>query len=386
MIDRIVKLPPKHSFFLFGPRQTGKSTLIRHFWKQKIWTVDLLHGEEFLKYSKTPSIFRQEATHKIQKEGIQTIFIDEIQKVPALLEEVHSLSETFRSCQFILTGSSARKLKASGVNLLAGRLVQRFLFPFVHEEIKSDFDLENILRFGSLPPVYDKPEEEKMDILKAYTQTYLKEEIQTEGLVRNLGGFSRFLDMAAAQCGESVNFTAIAREVQLPARSVQSYYEILEDTLVGIKLEAWRKSLRKRLSTHPKFYLFDLGVTNSINRRLASPPDPLTRGRLFEQWIVLETHRLLQYKQSEARLFYWRTNAGAEVDLLLEKEGKIRFAFEIKSSKRVSGADLTGLRAFHQEYPSCPLFIIANVEHAYNLSGVEVLPWARYLQKLNEIL
>ena len=242
------------------------------------------------------------------------------------------------------------------------------------------------MRFGSLPVLYQKNREEKVDILTAYTETYLKEEIQSEGLVRNLGGFSRFLEIAAAQSGELVDFTALGREAQLTARTVQSYYEILEETLVGLRLPPWRKSVRKRLTAHPKFYFFDTGVTNSINRRLLAPPDPLLRGRLFEQWVVLETHRLLSYQRSEARLFYWRTNTGAEVDLLIEKHGRIVTACEIKASRSIGGADLSGLRAFREDYPKTRLFVVANVPEAYERDAILVLPWREYLQNLEKFL
>lgn len=383
MIHRSCNLPKKKSFFLFGPRQTGKSTLIQSIWKKNIWHIDLLHHEEFIKYAKEPDLFRKEAVQKIKKEKIVMIFVDEIQRVPLILNEVHSLMESL-PCQFILTGSSARKLKRGGANLLAGRASQRFLFPFVYQEIPDEFDLEDVLRFGSLPAIYQKSKQEKIDTLTAYTETYLREEIQAEGLVRNLGGFSRFLEIAAAQSGELVDFTALGREAQLTTRTVQSYYEILEETLVGLRLTPWRKSVRKRLTAHPKFYFFDTGVTNSINRRLLAPPDPMLRGRLFEQWVVLETNRLLSYQQSEARLFYWRTNTGAEVDLLIEKHGKIVAACEIKASRSVSGADLSGLRAFREDYPKTKLFVISNVSEAYERDAVLVLPWQKYLQNLEQ--
>lgn len=385
MIHRRCNLPKKRSFFLFGPRQTGKSTLIQLIWKEHIWQIDLLHHEEFIKYAKEPDLFRKEAIQKIDKEKKTTIFVDEIQRVPPILNEVHSLMES-HSCQFILTGSSARKLKRGGANLLAGRAVQRFLFPFVYQEIQEEFDLEDVLRFGSLPAIYQKTEHEKIDILTAYTETYLKEEIQAEGLVRNLGGFSRFLEIAAAQSGELVDFTALGREAQLTARTVQSYYEILEDTLVGLRLPPWRRSVRKRLTAHPKFYFFDTGVTNSLNRRLLAPPDPLLRGRLFEQWVVLETYRLLSYKQSEARLFYWRTNMGAEVDLLIEKHGEIIAACEIKASRNVNRADLSGLRAFSEDHPKARLVVISNVPNTYAIDAVLILPWQAYLQFLGQHL
>ncbi len=261
--------------------------------------------------------------------------------------------------------------------------MERRLFPFVHEEIRSDFNLEVALQFGTLPPVWTKEIEEKRDILEAYVHTYLQTEIQSEGIARNLGGFSRFLDMAAAQFGELLNYTAISRECALAARTVMAYYEILEDTLIGFRLYPYRKSLRKRLQSHPKFYFFDLGVINAINRTLTGPIVPQLRGRLFEHFIILETYRMLHYRRSEAALYFWRTHHGAEVDLLIEKHGNLRAAFEIKSSPHITGADLTGLHSFHREHPEVPRFVVSTAANAFEIQGVHVLPWAEYLARLD---
>ncbi|MEW5818514.1 MAG: AAA family ATPase, partial [Spirochaetota bacterium] len=258
---------------------------------EDVWKIDLLKTDQFLKYSKHPELLRLEGLEKIEKLGIRHIFIDEIQRVPELLNEIHFLIEN-TECRFLMTGSSARKLRKGGTNLLAGRAAQRHLFPFIYTEIADTFSIDEVLRFGTLPPVYTRSTEEKIDILTGYTETYLKEEIQAEGLVRNLGGFSRFMDLAAAQCGELISFTSIGRECQVATRTVQAYYEILEDTLISIRLQPWRKSIRKRMAAHAKFYLFDLGVTNSLLRRLTAPLDWVRKGRLFEQFIVLETYRL----------------------------------------------------------------------------------------------
>lgn len=385
MIERWLKLPKKQSFFLFGPRQTGKSTLVGETFKTDCWTVNLLLNESFSRYSKYPELFRKEALQKIEKQQIKTIFVDEIQKIPLLLNEIQFLMDQ-KKVQFILTGSSARKLKKGGANLLGGRAIECFLFPFTYFEIEGDFVIEDVLRFGSLPSVYGKSDKEKIDLLMAYTNIYLREEIQSEGIVRNLGGFSRFLDIAASQFGELVSFSNIGRECGLPTRTVQSYYEILEDTLIGFRLDPWRKSLRKRLSGHPKFYLFDLGVTNAINRHLSDLPDSILRGRLFEQFIVLETYRLLKYLRSEARIYYWRTNTGAEVDLVIEKHGKLHAAFEIKSKKRIGGNDFSGFRSFSTDNPKVPCFIVCDAEEPYKEGAVEVLPWPDYLKRLPDFL
>jgi len=342
-----------------------------------------LMTDQFLKYSKHPELFRLEALEKIEKQGVRGIFIDEIQRVPELLNEVHFLIEK-TGHRFLMTGSSARKLRRGGINLLAGRAVQRRLFPFVYREISDSFSLDEVLRFGTLPAVYGRNREEKIDILNSYSETYLREESQAEGLVRNLGGFSRFLDLAAGQCGELISFTSTGRECQVATRTVQAYYDILEDTLISIRLQPWKKSLRKRLVSHAKFYLFDLGITNSLIRQLTAPLDPVRKGRLFEQFIILETYRLLNYHRSEAGIYFWRTNHGAEVDLVIEKYGHIVGAFEIKSQRHITGAHLSGLRSFRSEYPNVPLHVISLVDHAYRIDEVLVVPWKTYLQELLE--
>ncbi len=385
MINRICNLPKSQSFFLFGPRQTGKSTLIGSTFKEQIWKIYLLMTDQFLRFSKYPEQLRQVSLEKIGSEGIRRIFIDEIQRVPNLLNEIHYLIEK-TGCQFILTGSSARKLRRGGVDLLAGRAVQRRLFPFVYQEIRDTFSLTDVLQFGTLPGVYGRSQEDKIDILRAYTETYLKEEIQAESLVRNLGGFSRFLDMAASQFGELVSFTAIGRECHVPTRTVQSYYEILEDTLIGFRLEPWSKSLRRRIVSHPKFYLFDLGAINSLTRQLTAPPDLMRAGRLFEHFIILETYRMLHYLQSEASLYFWRTNHGAEVDLIIEKHGKITGAFEIKFVSQVTGSHLSGLRSFRQEYRDVPLHVISLAENPYRIDEILVMPWKLYVENLEKYL
>lgn len=385
MIDRLLSLPEKHSFFLFGPRQTGKSTLVQARCKDA-WKVNLLENDTFLRYAKEPSLFRREAETQIKRKGVRRVLLDEVQRLPDLLNEVQNLMGAHPAAQFILTGSSARKLKRGGANMLAGRAHKKLLFPFVYAEVRPDFDLDQVLQYGSLPPVYGKDRAAKQATLSSYAEVYLREEIQQEGIVRNLGGFARFLEMAAAQSGEIVNFSGIARECRLPIKTVQAYYEILEDTLVGMRLEPWRKSLRKRLVGHPKFYFFDLGVTNAINRRLSAGLEPVLRGRLFEQFVVLETHRMLHYLESEARLFYWRTNSGAETDLIIEKHGKIRAAFEMKSSAVIGGSDLSGLRAFGSDHPGIPLFAVCTAEHPHRRDGVEVLPWQEFLSDLTKWL
>lgn len=377
MVNRTLKLPIDKSFFLFGPRQSGKTTLINSVFNDKVYKVNLLLSDQFFKYSKDPSLFRKEVLEK--KKSITHVFIDEIQRVPEVLNEIQYLIDS-TSLHFIMSGSSARKLKRGHANLLGGRAVQRFLFPFMWHEVSDRADLLHFLRFGSLPPVLlSETETDRIDLLNAYVDIYLREEIQAEGIVRQIGAFSRFLDMAASQFGEIVNYSSVARECQQAVMTVKTYYEILGDTLIGFRLEPWRKSLRKRLSGHPKFYLFDNGVTNIINRYDRAISDPYLLGRLFEQFIIMETIKLIKTSQKMTNLYYWRTNTGAEVDLLIEQSGKPTGAYEIKWSRTITTAHLTGLKSFQEDYPDVPCHVVCNVDEPYRLGNVLVMNWMQFL-------
>lgn len=384
VFDRLIRLPARGSCFLFGPRQTGKSTLVRSLLPPGSWTVDLLQHDVFLRFAKDPAAFRKEAAAHLRR-GAPAIFVDEVQKVPALLDEVHGIIEQAKA-RFILTGSSARKLRRGGANLLAGRAATRRLHPLTAVEIGDGFDLQRALRFGTLPAVVAEDDEAARERLAAYAETYLREEIQAEGVVRNLGGFARFLDVAAAQSGDLLNATSVASDAGVSARTVREYFQILEDTLIGFRLEPWKKSPRARMVGHPRFYLFDTGVTNALNRRLTADLDMPTRGRLFEQWIVTECVRLVDYLHPETRVFYWRTHHGAEVDLLFERHGKIRLATEIKSRRHVTGADLTGLRSFAEAHPDVPRAVVADVPEPFRVDSIDVLPWRRFFSELRDRL
>ncbi len=370
---------------LLGPRQTGKSTYIRSILPPGAWTVDLLQHDEFLRYSKHPDAFRTAVLEQVRR-GVSTIFVDEVQKVPELLDEVHGLIES-TGVRFLLTGSSARKLRRGGANLLAGRAIPLRMHPLTVAEHGDDFDLERALRFGALPAVVAASDDGARDILRGYAETYLREEIQAESLVRNLGGFARFLDVAAAQSGDLLNAASVARDASLASRTVQEYFQILEDTLLGFRLEPWRQGVRARLVGHPRFYLFDTGVTNALNRRLTQEEfDPATRGRLFEQWLVLECIRHVDLARSEARLYFWRTNTGAEVDLLVEKHGRIQAAIEIRSSRTIDGSDLRGLRSFRGENPDVPSFLVTPMATPHRLDGVLVTNWRDFLATFDALL
>ncbi len=379
MLTRQLQVPSHRSCWIFGPRQTGKTTLVQSVLPPNAISLNLLHQDLALRFAKDPGQFRREVEAALAG-GADTVFLDEIQKVPELLDEVHALIER-GGVRFILTGSSARKLKRGNTNLLAGRAVTRRLHPLTLSEQGDHFDLERTLRLGSLPPVVTRSDEDAIDLLKSYALTYLREEVQAESLVRNLGGFGRFLDVAAAQSGEILNYSAVGRDAALATRTVQSYFEILEDTLLGFRLEAWRKSPRSRMVGHSRFYIFDTGVTSALNHRLTAPMDPFERGRLFEQWLILECRKLIDYNDDEARLYYWRTNSGTEVDLLVEKHGSLRLAVEIKAKSRVVGADLGGLRSFGQVHPGVPRVAVSTVPEPYEIEGIRVLPCRDFLEE-----
>jgi predicted AAA+ superfamily ATPase len=384
MFQRVLRLPPRRSALILGPRQTGKSTFVLPSLPKTAWVVDLLQHDAFLAYSKDPGLFQRRAEEQVRR-GVNVIFVDEIQKLPTLLDEIHSLIERLK-LRFVLTGSSARKLRRGGANLLAGRATILPMHPLTVEEHGDAFDLERALRFGALPAVVSSSESDARELLRSYAETYLREEVQAESLVRNLGGFARFLDVAAAQNGELINAASIARDAALAARTVREYFQILEDTLVGVRLDAWTKSVRARLVAHPRFYFFDTGVTNALCHRLTGALDPTARGRLFEQWLVLECRRAIDYAASETRLHFWRTNHGAEVDLLVEKHGRLLAAVEIKSTRRVAGADLVGLRSFASEHPKVPRFVVTPSLEPHRLQDVLVTDWRDFLEQFGEWL
>lgn len=307
------------------------------------------------------------------------IVIDEIQKIPSLLDEVHELIES-KGVQFILTGSSARKLRRGGANLLAGRAYTYHLFPLTFNEIGADFDLERALKIGTLPVLWESNKEDSHEFLKAYTETYLKEEIAAEGLVRNIGPFAQFLDIAAANDGETVNYSNIARVCSISVKTVQQYYQILEDTFLAFRLPAWVKSARRRLVSHPRFYFFDTGVTNALAHTLSEQLNPQIRGRRFEQFVICQIMAFIDYKRLDIQPYYWRTNHGAEVDVLLCKGNKIVYALEIKSSKNIAGERLTGLKSFLEDNSDVPAYVLCADQNRRLLdNNITVLNWNDFI-------
>ncbi len=372
---------PENSFFLFGPRQVGKSTLLK---KEKAdLTIDLLDPELQLAYNKNPNLLRQQAD---DIKSSATIFIDEVQRVPKLLDIIHSLMEQKPKLRFILCGSSARKLRHGAANLLGGRALYRTMHPLSCEELSNSFNLKLVLAYGSLPKIYSTLKQKKTgearELLRAYVITYLREEIKAEALVRNLHGFQNFLDIAAAQYAEQINFSGVSRDCQIALSTVREYYTILEDTLIGVFLYPHLKSQRKRMSHQPKFYFFDNGVTRAISGTLQDEPSLVEQGRLFEQWIIQEIIRHNEYYQKDWKLSFWRTSHGAEVDILISRGTQILYAIECKLTVNLSSSDLSGLKSFHEINPKVPCFIVAPVKQPLKLSFVRVLPPIKLFNEL----
>jgi uncharacterized protein len=367
----------RKTVFLWGARQTGKSTLLKTLFPGAR-RYDLLLSDTYRQLVSNPSLIRQECeaadlTGKTQK---QPIVIDEIQKVPDLLDEVHWLIEN-RGLRFILCGSSARKLKRGHGNLLGGRAPRYELHPLVYPEI-SDFSLSRALTCGLLPPHYtsDAPGE----LLRGYVGDYLKEEIAAEALTRNVSAFNHFMEVAALSNGEIINYTNIASECGVSAPTVKGHFQILEDTLVGRALPAYSKRGKRRLISTPKFYFFDTGVAGQLTRRGAVEPGTELFGRVFEHYLLMELWAHAEYSGKHYPVCYWRTSSQIEVDVVL---GDHEVAIEIKGTKMAQDCHLKGLRAFKDDYVSRHyLAVTLDVNPRKTSDGIEILPWRVFLDRL----
>ena len=385
MYTRELTLPlTDQSCFLFGPRQTGKTTLLAQLTSQSPrFEVTLLNTETVLNYSREPGRFRREVAYWVERNPGGIVIVDEIQKLPSLLDEIHQLLDTLAGrVTFVMTGSSARKLKRASANLLGGRAWPYSLFPLTYRELGNDFDLAAALRFGTLPPVVGRNEVYCCRFLKAYAQTYLKEEILQEALVRNVPAFGRFLELAADQSGSLVNYSNFASETGVASKTIRDYYQMLEDTLVAFSIQPYVRSARRRLTLHPIYRLFDLGVCNALCGRLKAPPMRGTDayGRLFEQFVVLELKRLLAYREKDWPLHYWRTSHGAEVDIVFETDRGV-WAVEVKSGEVIRQAELGGLRSFRADHPDARLICVGDIPRPFKHGYIECLPWRMFLEE-----
>ena len=376
MIKRTLLLPKKHGFFLFGPRQTGKSTLLQYTIKDKKHTlyIDLLDTTIENIYLLDPNTLYREVINNTY----ETIVIDEIQKVPKLLDEVQRLMEKRPEIQFILCGSSARKLKRMHANLLAGRALLYVLAPLSFNELDKSFNLIRALEIGMLPPVYlENDHSIAKQILRSYVNTYLSEEIKQEAVVRNLGAFLKFLPLAGSESGNIINFSNISREIGVSYKTVQEYFQILIDTLVGAFLQPFKKSIRKKLISHPKFYFFDTGVLRAIRNELSIPLEPKTStyGIMFEHFVINEIIALNNYQQLDLNITFYRTTTGQEIDIIIEKPDKSILAIEIKAKDHIQTSDMRTLNNFKQFCPDAKLYVISTVKNTQQYGNVTIVPW-----------
>lgn len=383
MYRRILHLPKKRHFFLFGARNTGKSTLIKLLYNNEHSRyIDLLNSEQEDRYRRDPSLLAAEV--KALPDNIQHVIVDEIQKNPKLLDIIQMLmGETDKT--FIMTGSSARKLKHDGANLLAGRAFVYHLYPLTASELGEAFHLDLALRWGTLPEISKcETDLERQEFLNAYAHTYLKEEIIFEQVVRNIAPFRKFLEVAAQCNGKIINYSNIARDVGADDKTVKAYYGILEDTLVGFMLEAYGGSFRARLSQKPKFYFFDPGVVRALSRQTSVSLMPQTHayGNGFEHFIILECLRLSDYHRKDYRFNYLRTPSDVEIDLVVERPGKQLLCIEIKSNTNVAREDISSFKQLTAEIPNSEAVVLSQDKYAKKFDHVLVLPWQQGIEEL----
>jgi len=368
--------PPKQSFFLFGPRGTGKSTFLQQHYAEALW-VDLLKPEVFRAYVARPERLIELVRGNPEK---KTVIVDEVQKVPEILSAVHSLIEEKRRHTFILTGSSARKLKRTGVDLLAGRVLLKTLHPFLLAELPTPPTFKKTLQFGLLPIVVSSPTPQ--EVLDAYVALYVREEVQSEGLVRNLGNFSRFLEAASFSHAAVMNVSNIARDCGVERKVVENYIQILEDILLAFKLPIFAKKAQRALAAHPKFYFFDAGVFQSLR-----PQGPLDRpeeiaGAALEGLVAQHLRAWNAYRGQPYEIFYWRSRAGVEVDFVLYGKTGL-YAVEVKNAKRVRPEDLRALAEFRKDYPRSQTILLYRGDEQLLINHVWCIPCEKFLQRLS---
>lgn len=384
-IKRTLKIKEKlkrKSQFLLGPRMTGKSSYIRNELQDMVsLSWNLLDGRLHMRAISDPGLLKEEIEARELRDCL--VVIDEIQKAPQLLDEVHFLIEE-RNIRFLLTGSSARKLRAGGINLLGGRAGFVTMHPFVYPEIQElDYSLERIFKSGMLPSVFfsDNPDEELAD----YVNLYLKEEIQAEGLTRNLPKFSRFLEIASLSNTKQLNFTNIASDVGVSRQTVADWYQILVDTLIGYEISSFTKGKKRKTYGMPKFYFFDIGVVRALQNISPPTPNQTEYGEFFEHYIFMEIRSYLDYVQSKEVLRYWRTTSGFEVDFVLGE----KVAIETKATKKADSKDYKGLKALEEEGIFQRYILVCREKRPRKLAnGIEVMPFTYFLDLLwnNKIL
>jgi uncharacterized protein len=364
----------KKSVLLLGPRQTGKSTLIRSL--KPDLEINLADESQYVEFLSNPSLLKQKINSKIH-----TVFIDEVQRLPSILNSIQFLIDQNSKLKFYLTGSSARKLKRGKANLLPGRIISYELGPLTHFELDKEFELKKAMSLGLLPGIYhDENEAEAREVLKTYAITYLKEEIQAEALTRNLEGFTRFFQIMASRSGDFIDFTKFSNQAMIERTSATRYFEILKDTLVVNEVCAFTKSPKRRLIQHPRFYFFDTGVLNGLMGNFEISPDRI--GNIFEHLVLQLILSMAKALHQDIRISVYRTERGAEVDFIVEFN-KTLYAIEVKAQKRIGSDDLRGLKSFAEFYKKNHHSLIIYLgSDELSLDGVEILPLSMALKKI----
>jgi predicted AAA+ superfamily ATPase len=376
MFPRNISHQKDKSFFLFGPRGVGKTDWLRRTFPNDLY-FDLLEARTYSHLLADPTRLGE----RIPRDYSGWVILDEVQRIPEILNEVHRLIES-RRLRFIMTGSSARALRRKGVNLLAGRALTRFMHPLTIDELGESFSLRHSLRYGSLPSVYT--EQDPAAYLASYVATYLREEVQQEGLTRNLAAFSRFLEVASFSQAEGLTMAAVARESRIAVKVIQDYFSILEDLLLAVRLPVFSKRAKRKLIAHPKFLFFDSGVFNAIRPKGPLDHPELAPGASVETLFYQQARALNEYHNLEYSLFYWRTQAKEEVDFVLYGPRGIH-AFEIKHADRVRIEDTKGLNLFLRDYPDAKCHLLYLGTEEYHEGGISVMPLENALRRFVEI-
>jgi len=399
MVERVTQIEKflckGKSVFVLGPRSVGKSYYLKSVFGRlaNSMVLDLLSRETYERYLREPQRFYEEVRQRLVDPSSSPLYVlvDEIQLLPSLLFEVHRLIEDYKGrCVFALTGSSARKLKGSQADLLAGRALGFRFFPLTSDEADFDSNLDRILQFGTMPEIFLEGDTDiVVETLRSYASNYLQQEIKQESIVRNLSGFSRFLELSAFSNGEPVNYSNIARAASVSPDTVKEYYQILEDTLLGTMLPAWDRSVRKQLTKAPKFYFFDTGVINALRGELRTETKKASYryGRLFETMVVNEVlHRLMNLRL-DFNAFHYRTNHGQEIDLILQANmAATPIAIDIKSSSCPNISDVRPMLGFAEAFSNAKLLVLCTTPRAYNLEGIDFLPWQAGLHLVAEAI
>lgn len=378
MYNRLFTPPNNKSFFLFGPRGTGKTTWLKTHFKDAIY-LDFLRPALYQRLLGSENRLEE----YIPSDYSGWVVLDEVQKIPNLLDEVHRLIEERKDLYFVLTGSSARKLRRSNVNLLAGRALQYHFFPLTVQEVGNDFVLERALRYGMLPSVFS--EDNPKHYLQAYLQTYLEQEVQQEGLTRNIGAFSRFLEIASFSQGESLNITEVAREANINRKVAENYFTILEDLLIAYRLPVFSKRAKRKLTQHRKFYLFDTGIYYQVRPKgVLDSPEEL-EGVCLESLVLQEIRAMNAYRDWGYDLSFWRTATGIEVDIICYGENGF-YALEVKRTRQVSSKHLSGLKSFREDYPQVTPYLLYGGDDVLEVDGIKVIPVVTFLKGIDRYL